>query len=246
MKTYLVDDEQSSIKVLQNLLLDYPEIKVVGCANGGEKALEDINRLQPDLLFLDIELGSMLSFQLLENLNYTNFQIIFISAFEHYALQAVKFCAIDYLLKPIDMDELAHALKNAVEKWKGQMVFDNTNSLLDHIKSQEKNLHKLALPFQGGYNICELNDIEYCCADGNYTEFYECNGQKTVVSRKIKHYENLLREKEFIRIHNSYLINLNHLKTFNKSDGGHVTMASGKQLSVSQSRKQQLLDMLIK
>lgn len=246
MKAYIVDDEQSSIEVIQELLKDYKQIELLGSSTTVEKSISEISDLKPDLLFMDIELGEILSFQLLEQLDYTNFQIIFITAYDHYALSAVKFCAIDYLLKPVDLDELDSAINNAEAKYKNSAAYKNTNSLIDHIKSEEKELSRLALPNQQGYEICHIDKIEYCKADGNYTEFHLSDQSKVVVSKKIKHYEGLLADYDFIRIHNSYLINLKLLKHFNKSDGGYVIMESGKELSVSQSRRKALTDVFLK
>lgn len=246
MRAYIVDDEQSSIEVIQELLKDYDQIQLVGSSTSMDKSIAEITQLKPDLLFMDIELGEILSFQLLEQLDFTNFQIIFITAYDHYALNAVKFCAIDYLLKPVDLDELDTAIINAEAKYKNSAAYQNTDSLIDHIKSDEKKLSRLALPNQQGYEICHIDKIEYCKADGNYTEFYLTDQSKLVVSKKIKHYENLLTDFDFIRIHNSYMINVKFLKHFNKSDGGYVIMESGKELSVSQSRRKTLTEIFLK
>jgi len=237
----IVDDEPKSRESLKILLEDFCQNVVVKalCQDVAE-AVDAIQMHKPDVVFLDIHLQRETGFDLLTRLNDVNFEVIFTTAYSEYAIKAFKFSAIDYLLKPIDIEELKRALAK-VEKRMSDTISDRLKQLIQNLKAPSTENYKLALPTSDGLVFVKVNDILYCEASSNYTLIFTFDGKKHVVSRTLKEYEDMLSEHNFFRIHNSYLINLNAIKKYVRGEGGYVVMANDQSLDVSKRKKEAFL-----
>jgi two-component system LytT family response regulator len=243
IRAVVIEDEEYSRRVLLEMLREHcGQINVVAEADSVKTGLEAIVELKPQLVFLDIELQSETSFEILEKLPDINFELIFTTAFDHYALKAIKFCAIDYLLKPIDLNELQIAIAKVEKRLNREYVNKNLEALLDNIKSGSQNSHKIALPTLEGLLFVRVSDIIYCESDGPYTRFFLKQPDKIITSKHLKEYEDLLSEYSFFRIHKSYLINLQEIQKYIRGDGGQLIMSNGAALSVSKQRKENFLN----
>lgn len=238
MKAIVVDDEKKSRSTLISSINKYaPDIDIIGDAASVVEALKKIKDLQPDLLFLDVQLPDGSGFDILELMPNLNFKIIFVSAYDKYAIDAFKFSAIDYLLKPVEPDLLVRAIEKSKKENKLQSMEGKLNVLL----SNRKNIEKIALPSANGLELVKVNEIVYCQADSNYTTFYLLDGQKILVSRSLKEYDEILSPQGFFRIHQSFLIKLSYVKKYIKGEGGTVILENGKELDVSRRRKESFL-----
>lgn len=247
IKAVIVDDERRGREALSNMIKEFcPQLTVMEAVDSVSSAMEAIQAHQPDLVFLDVELKSETGFDLLEKMMPIDFEVIFTTAYEHYALKAIKFSAIDYILKPIGVDDLKEAVKKVEEKLSSKSLTDNFDILLKNIRNSNKKQHKIALSTSDGYIFTEVSDILYCRADGNYTYFHIKNNGKILVSKNIKEYEGLLNEHNFFRIHRSYLINMDEVKKYVRGEGGYVIMSDESTLDVSKRRKEQFISLLSK
>lgn len=241
LNVIIVEDELHSRESLRNLLHDYcPGTNVLAMSENIEKGLADIRMNKPDLLFLDIEMPGGSGFTLLERLRRFDFEVIFTTAFEHYAIKAIKFSALDYLLKPIDVDELVEAVEKVRQKKERAVENLKLRTLLENL-NLNKGDHIITLATAEGLEFIKVSDIFYCEADGSYTKFYLKNNGKLMVSKNLKEYENLLSDYGFYRTHNSYLVNLSEVKRYIKGDGGHLIMNNGDAVSISSRRKEALI-----
>jgi two-component system LytT family response regulator len=232
----------SGIEVLEYALKRHcPEIEIVQTFSSSVEALDKIPNIAPDVLFVDVEMPQLNGFELVEQLASLNMQVIFTTAYNEFALKAFRVSALDYLLKPVDVDEL----KAAVSKLKSFNKLDNQamDALMDYIKSQ-KQLNKISISTEKGIHFIDTVEVLYCLSTGPYTVFYLKGGQELVCSKSIGEYEKMLEDKGFYRIHNSSLINVEHLKRFVRTDGGYVEMSDGKTLTVSRRKKDEFLSYL--
>ena len=245
LKAIIVDDEKHSRESLKSLIHEFcVNIKVIGMAASVTEAIELIKTKQPDVVFLDIELQTGTGFDVLNQVSHLNFEVIFTTAFEQYAIKAVKFSSLDYLLKPIDLEELQLAVEKAQTK-KNQIVYKKQlETLMLNLKQQKPKLNKICLATSDGFEFIEVNDILYCKAEGSYTAFILKNSEKLLVSKHLKEYENLLHEQDFMRVHNSFLINLKEVKKYIKSDGGYIIMNNGDTVSISRSKKEDFIHVM--
>lgn len=245
MRAIIIEDETQAISALKSeLQLHCPEVIVIDEARTVKDGIEKIKRLQPNIVFLDIQLSDGLGFDILSAFVEHTFKIIFTTAYSQYALKAIKFSALDYLLKPIDSEEL----KLAISRIKAFQKNDEINRLellISNIKEPEKR-KKIALQTSEGYSIYEIDTIVRCSAESNYTCVYFTNGKKNLFSKTLKDFEELLEGSNFERIHHSHIINLNHLINFVNKDGGYVIMQDKSSVPVSQRKKAQLIDRLNK
>jgi len=244
LNVFIVDDELNSIENLSHILNElYPKMEIIGSAQTLIEAEKKMKLLDPDIVFLDIQIGTKTVFELLEGLKDISFEIIFISAHNH-AIKAFKYMAIDYLLKPIDITKLKQALERAAYNIENRNFKDHSNELLTALKSSNYEKHKIAVPTSDGYEFIYTCDILYCIADGAYTILHMVDDKKLVASQTLKFYEDLLLDLNFVRIHNSNLINTKYIKKVSRSDGGHLIMENGQLLSISRSRKEVLFKKL--
>ncbi|GGE55821.1 LytTR family two component transcriptional regulator [Pedobacter psychrotolerans] len=238
MRAILVDDEPANLENLQILLTkNCPQVKVVAVANNIHDAFEEINLHLPDLLFLDIQMGKTTGFDLLSLLTENTFEVIFVTAFDNYGIQAVKFAALDYLLKPVDLDELKIAVSKAEGRIKRKINGDQLNFLIHQIKRTEPNILKIALPQQHEIRYVSVNDIVRCVADNTYTFFYLFDGEKILISKPLKEYSDLLKPQGFVRAHQSHLVNPKFVKSWLKEDGGTLLMKNGDKIPVSKPNR---------
>lgn len=247
MRTIIIDDESKSRKTLQALLESFcPEVEVVAEAHSVASGLEAIRDHKPDLVFLDIEMPSGSGFELLEAIPHPNFQIVFCTAYDQYAIKAFKYSALDYLLKPIDPDELVRTINKArsQDAFKSNMV--RLNVLVENLKQHEVQRKKLLLKGQKASEVVTLKDILYIEASVSYSQVHLAEGRIVVSSNNLKTYEDMLEEFQFFRIHKTWLVNLNHIQRYEKQDGTSVIMSNGEKLEVARRKKDQLLERLEK
>ncbi len=241
MKALIVDDEPKNIRILQGLLTDFcPQVQVVGEAQGADPAATLIRSLQPDVVFLDIEMPYGNGFDLLDKVMPVNFEIIFITAFDEYTLKAFRYSALDYLLKPVSIDELKEAVEKAERKLQQRQINLQLENLLFNFRRQT-NLQKIAVPWMDGLIFMPLAEIIRFEARGGYSHIFARDQRRFLCSRTIKEYEDILPEDIFYRIHNSHLINLNHIKKYHKGRGGVIEMEDGAMIEVASRRKEEFL-----
>ncbi len=237
IRAVIVDDELKSRATLRTLLEDFCDnVTVVALCSTIEQALHSIQTHSPNVVFLDIQMHRETGFDLLTSLKEINFEVIFTTAHSEFALKAIKFSAIDYLLKPIDIQDLKTAVEKVEKRMNGDMSV-RLEQFLHHFKQGGIQKGKIGLPCSDGLMFVPTDDIIYCEADGNYTNIYISDGRKYIVTKTLRDYEDLLHEHNFFRIHHSYLINLNCLKKYVKGDGGYVIMSNDVSLDVSKRRK---------
>ena len=239
MKVIIIDDEARARNLLTELIKEYaPQLEVVTTADDVPNGVKAIHKYRPDLVFLDVEMPQYSGFQLLDFFEEVNFEIIFTTAYQEYALQAFQVSAIDYLLKPIQIDLLLRAIEKA-QKINPAQNTERFQTLKANIA--EEYIKRIALPVAGGLTFVEIDDIIYMQADGAYTHIVLKNKQKILVSKNIKSFEEMLTQPCFFRPHRSYIINLNHVRQFMKQDGGCIVMDDGETISISKEKREELL-----
>ncbi|MBX2984559.1 MAG: response regulator transcription factor [Bacteroidia bacterium] len=245
LKTIIIDDEQNVREVLSKLLADYcPDVKVEAFATNIEEGTKLIKELQPDLVFLDVEFPEKSGFELIDELKHEEFDVIFISGHEEYALKAFKTEAVDYLLKPFNVEELEVAVNKVLEKRRKESSVRYADVFLQKWNGSQD--RQVALTSSDGLLFVKVKDIIYCKGDGAYTYFYMKDSDRITVSKNLKEFEELLRDMGFYRVHKSYLINLNQMKKYVRGDGGHVIMSNGDSVDVSKRKKEGFLSNLSK
>jgi len=247
IKTLIIEDEQKSREMLAGIIeKNCPELSVVGLARNVKEGVEMVESLRPDLVFLDISMPDGSGFDLLEKVPGHKFELIFATASDQHAIRAIKYSACDYLLKPIDIEELKLAVEKVVKKKSAIPNMENLQFLIQHLKRADENFQKITLPTGNAYEIVNIKDIVRCEADGSYTTFYLSDKRKLMISAGLKHYEELLPEGEFIRVHHHHLINMNHVVRFLKEDGGYAIMSEGSKIEISRRKKEAFMEKLNK
>jgi two-component system LytT family response regulator len=247
IRTVLVDDEIDSIRVLQKLLETFcPEVSIVGQAEGVETAARLIRATAPDLVLLDIEMAQGNAFDLLNQLQPLNFRVIFVTAFDNYAIRAFKYSAVDYLLKPVDIDDLRSAIGRVAERPADNDLVRQMKLLMENVGALQMSQQKMAIPTITGLLFIPIHDILRFEGKGSYTSIYLSSGEQIIATRTIKDYEDILPETIFCRIHNSQIINLNKIQKYNKGRGGAVTMEDGSVIEVASRRREEFLRRLLK
>lgn len=243
VRTILVDDEPRGINTLRKMLQEYcPDLKIVAECADADGAKEKIRLLDPQLVFLDISLPGKTSLDLLAELDTIQFEIIFVTAHGQYVLEAFKYSAVDYLMKPIDEDLLIEAVKRASKKISAHLATDNIGTLLHNLRQgSSRQDMKLCIPSLKGFQVVELKDILFCEASGSYTDFHFKEGRPIVSARPISEYEELLADNGFVRVHKSYLINLLHVKEYLRGEGGSVVLSNDQIIEVSRRKKELFL-----
>ncbi len=246
IRAIIVEDEARNANSLKKLTEKYcPNIEILSIAPSVEAAIETIRTIDPDLVFLDVELPDGSGFRVIESFPQDKFSVIFVTAYEHYAIKAIKASAIDYLLKPVDIDDLMTAVN------KVQLYMDSPENIgrkeMLVFNSKQENLlrQKIALPTVEGILFVLQEDIVQCEAEGNYTSFYLTTREKILVSKPLNYFEDVLDNAQFCRSHQSHLVNLSHVKKYVKGRGGYLIMNDGSKIEVSARMKTELLDKLI-
>lgn len=242
----IIDDEEKGRIVLkQKLAVHCPNVSVIGEADGGDSGKAMIETFRPDVVFLDIEMPGTNGFDMLNNLNEKNFHLIFTTAYNQYAIKAIKFAAFDYLLKPIDIEELKAAISR-IPNIKPNDVSGQLEVLAINAQKNVKNFNRIAIPTLDGLSFFNTNELIHLDADSNYTLLYFTDDRKILASRTLKEFEDQLGEEQFIRLHNSHLVNINFISRYIKGEGGQVVLANGKVIDVSRRKKAELMRMLLK
>lgn len=244
IRAILIDDESNSLEMMEWLLKTYcPQVKVEAMCDSGEKGIEAIRKLKPDVVFLDIEMPHMNGFDMLEQFDRLNFDVVFCTAYDQFAIKAFRYSAVNYLLKPIDPDDLKETIRRLEEK-RSSPAREQIELLIQNIRqSNRQSLQRIALTTGDGLFFAETKDIIYCQAESNYTNIVLTGGRKILVSKVLKEIDEILSGPDFYRIHNSYLINLNHIQKFVRGEGGYVIMDDGTSIGISRNRRQEFMEM---
>jgi len=243
MKALIIDDEPDAVEALHLTLMETcPEVVVAGKYTDPGKGLAAIRALRPDLVFLDIEMPVMNGFQLLEELGDLPFALIFATAYDRFAVKAFRYSAVDYLLKPVNPDELRKAVDKAAEK---QQI---DRAQLDLLRRQlyapdSKRFDKIALPYAHGYTFVELADVMYCESDSSYTKFFLASGEMYLITKTLGDVEEMLSGGDFFRIHKQFLVNMNNIRSYVRGDGGYVIMPNKVNIPVSRIKKDEFTEL---
>jgi len=241
MRAVIIDDEQRARTYLRGILEDqFKEVEIIGEADGVNAGKELIESKIPDLVFLDVQMQDGTGFDLLAKINRSKFHVIFVSAYDRFAITAIKFSAVDYLLKPVETADLGIAL----DKIKHSKSTDEVQQKLDLLLNNINKIDKIALPSLNGIEFVKLENIIRCESDNNYTNFYLTSGDRIIVSKTLKEYEDMLDNKGFFRTHKSHIINLAYLKKYVKGEGGIAVMEDGSEVAVSRRRKEEFMEVL--
>jgi two-component system LytT family response regulator len=250
MKTcIIIDDEQKAREILQKMLQRYfsKRIEVLAMADSVKQAVALINEHKPDLVFLDIEMPEENGLQLFSYFKVHNFDVIFTTAYEQYAINAIKFAALDYILKPINQIELGDAITKLEKK---DRINKNTSlhieNLLHNLNLNSDDFNKIVLPTIDGYELVKIRNIIYCKADGNYCDIYTVTNEIISISKPLKFVEDLLPKNSFFRPHKSFLINLNYIKSISRSNGGEIVLDNGKTIPIAGSQFKKLMEQVHK
>jgi two-component system LytT family response regulator len=244
IKAIIVDDEPYCCETIAMLLEDNDEVEIVAECYNGIDALEAIRKYNPGLVFLDVEMPKMNGFEMLQQLPAVNFEIIFTTSYDQYALKAIRFSAIDYLLKPIDEEELKNAVQKVIQRSQRPMA-EQLEILMQKLHHSKISVNKIALPTMEGFQMIKIDSIISCEADSNYTTFYLKDNKRMVVCRNLKDIEELLEDHSFTRVHRCYVVNLNEVEKFVKGEGGYLVMSDGSSIDVSRNKKEELLKKLL-
>jgi len=241
LKAVIIDDEPDCVKLLALQLKMYcPQVQVAGEFTASDKALAMLKELQPDIVFLDIEMPVMNGFQLLEELGTINFSLIFITAYDKFAVKAFRFNALDYLLKPIDGKDLKVAVQKAIQQRPDPQQL---RSMKEQLHNGEKfQPAKIALPYQNGVTFTEIKNVLYCESDNNYTRFHIAGGQQYTVAKTLGDIQDVLEERNFLRVHRQYLVNLDHIKKYVRGEGNYLVMSNEESIPVARNKKEKLIE----
>ena len=244
LKAIIIDDEPYSCEVLAAMLQeDSPQVQVAAICNNGEQGLLAIQKYSPEVVFLDVEMPKMNGFEMLEKMPIINFHLIFTTSYDQYALKAIRFSALDYLLKPIDREELKRAVEKVEQKLQIPLP-QQLELLMQKMRQPSQPLSKIALPTMEGLQMIAVDTIITCESDDNYTLLYFKNGKKLLVTRSLKDLEEALEQHSFLRVHRSYVVNLNEIEKYVRGEGGYLIMTGGSTVDVSRSRKELLMQKL--
>ncbi|OQX96962.1 MAG: hypothetical protein B6I20_13675 [Bacteroidetes bacterium 4572_117] len=247
MRTLIIDDEPDAIDALRIIIEELlPELEIIGSYSNSTEALEDIPQLNPGLVLLDINMPGLNGFELLESLKDRNFKTIFITAYDDYAIKAFKYSAVDYILKPIDIDELVSAVKRSISPNKGPGESDELKykKLFEIIKGNQS--EKLVITTYDGTYYIDPQDVIYVQADSNYSSFIFNNAKELFVAKGLKDFADLLPSTYFFRSHHSFLINLNFVRRYMRNEGGSIEMVNGAQIPLARRKKNEFYDLMKK
>ena len=244
IKAVLIDDEQRARRVMTSLLEEYcPEIEIVATCENVPEGVLAINRNKPQVVFLDIEMPEYSGFELLEFFNDVSFEIIFVTAYNKYAVQAFEVSAVDYLLKPVQIDHLENAVAKLKTKLQQATMFDRLQTLKENL--QEERIHKIAVPVADGLIFVKVDEISHIDADGSYAKIWLSNGSNMLVSKKLKYFEEmLLGNPKFYRVHRSHLMNTQFIKKYNRHESS-VTLENNQIIKVARDKKVTFEKMLL-
>src|SRR5215831_14934908 len=242
IQAVIIDDEPNNVNTLQQLLTKYcPQVKICGVADGISTGHQIIANTSPDVVFLDIEMPHGNAFELLNTLSPINFEIIFVTAFDNYAVNAIKYSALDYLLKPVNIKELQSAVRKAEQKLQTKDIAKKIDTLLYNLSVRKPSLQRVALPTSDGFIFVKIEDIMWLEAKSSYTLLFLTNNQKVIISKSLKEFEDFLPGENFSRVHQSFVINHHFVKKYHRGRGGHIEMVDGTLIEVSIRKKDEFL-----
>jgi len=245
LSAIIIDDQQNCIDDLSLLLKNScPDVTIRAIAKSGKEGIAALNKHQPDLVFLDVEMEDMTGFEMLQQLSESNFHVIFTTAFDKYAIQAIRFNAFDYLLKPVRKSELTEAMNRISVA--SAVTPQQINNLKESSQLTRVPQNKIALTTSEGLEYVKLDDIIYCLAEGSYTTVFLTNNTQLLVSKSIGKLDDVIDGNGFFRTHNSSLVNLSHVKKFVKTDGGYIIVSNGDTVAVARNRKEEFLELFSK
>jgi two-component system LytT family response regulator len=244
----IIDDERKSRETLRKIIERYfsSKLKVLFLADSVKEGVFAINKYHPEIVFLDIEMPEENGFKLFEYFDIYNFEVIFTTAYKQYAINAIKFSALDYLLKPINFIDLREVLQRLSKKKQDQTSHSQIDAFMNNINPNSGDFDKIALPTLDGFQLEKVNNIVYCQADENYSKIYTNRNEVILVGKTLKNIEELLPEGVFFRIHKSYLVNMNYIKSYSKSDGYKVMLENRVELDVATRRNEEFIKALTK
>ena len=247
IRCVIIDDEKNCLEMMEWLLKTYaPQVVIEAMCNSAELGIEAIKKFRPDAVFLDIEMPRMNGFDMLEQFDKLFFDVVFTTAYDKFAIKAFRYSALNYLLKPVDPDDLKETIRRLEEKHSVPSR-EQLELLFENIRVPSKpTIPRIALTTNDGLLFVNTNDIVYCEAESNYTNVVLVGGKKIMISKVLKEIDEALAGPDFYRIHNSFLINLNHIKKFVRGDGGYVIMDDGANISISRTRRQEFMDLFSK
>ncbi len=242
LRTLIIEDEEASRITLRNFLDKYcPVVEIVGEASNIKDGYKLINNTNPQLVFLDVEMPYGNAFDLLEQFENPKFETIFVTAFSSYAIQAINLSASSYLLKPVNINQLIEAVDNVFTQIENKQTVRTSSILLENLNIENKQLKKVVLPTQEGFEVITLKDIVHCRANDNLTDFFLKDGSKRTICRTLKFYEEILSEYDFVRVHKSHIVNINYVKNYKKGKGGEIILTNEANIPVSSTRKNDFL-----
>jgi two-component system LytT family response regulator len=241
----LVDDEKSSLNSLEQKIRSHcKQVEIVGAFNDPAYGIIAIEEMKPDIVFLDIEMPVTNGFTLLQQLNYRGFELIFVTAYDHYAVKAIRYSALDYLVKPVEIEDLKNAVNRAESKRNSHSSNHQIELLLENMVNEKLKFKRIALRTREGLQFINIDSIIYLEASINYTRFYMHDDIKYTVSKTMKEFQDMLPTEIFIRIHNSYIVNKNYVEKYIRGDGGQVMLRNGAVLDVAKRKKAEFLKAL--
>ncbi len=239
LKALIIDDEGNAREMLEWLINTWcKEVEVAGMCASAEEGIKAIHNVQPDIVFLDIEMPHMNGFEMLEKLTGEHtFELVFTTAYDQYAIRAFRYSAFNYLLKPVDPEDLKLTVERILHK-KHQTTREQLDLLMEQVKSLRPTVQRIALSAADGLRFVKTEDILYCQAESNYTQVKLVNGDRVLVSKTLKEFDETLSGGDFFRVHNSFVINLNQIKKFIRGEGGYVLMNDGQQITIARSKRE--------
>jgi|SRR6185436_6602764 len=240
LSAILIDDQEICTELLKDMLAKDPDVKIVDVCHSGKEGIKAIKKHDPDLVILDVEMPEMNGFEMLREIKEPGFEVIFTTAFDKYSIEAIRFSALDYLLKPI----IPHELKSAIEKVEHKQnknINRQFKTLFKTLQETRRPVNQVALPAQEGLIFVNVSDIIHCESDSNYTTLFLKSGEKMMVTKTLKDIEGLLEGNNFFRIHHSHLINMVHIKKYVRGNAGYVVMSDGSDINVARNRKEDFL-----
>ncbi len=242
LKVVIIDDEQNSIEALQWELKAFEdEIEIVGQTMSAKEGISIIKKQKPNIVFLDIEMPCMNGFEMLEKIDQIDFDIVFTTAYDQFALKAFEISAMDYLLKPVNYDDLNNVIEKVKKKIEAPIIQKQLEMLFEFMKNKNPDFPTIALPTMETLEFVEINSIINCESESNYTRIYTTEGDKFMVSKTLKDIESMLKGHNFVRVHHSHLVNIIHIKRYIKGRGGELVLKNGTVIPVSRNKKEDLM-----
>jgi two-component system LytT family response regulator len=246
LKTIVIDDQEFCIEVIRDMIAEFcPDVKIEAVCQSGKEGIKAIKKFNPDLIILDVEMPEMDGFEMLKKIKNPSFEVIFTTSFDKYSIQAIRFSALDYLLKPV----VAHELRSAIDrigKKQNKYFSRQSSSLFQHLHATRRPLNQVALPSSDGLIFIVVPDIIHCESDSNYTTLYLKSKEKIIVTKTLKEVENLLEGSDFFRIHHSHLININHIKKYVRGNAGYVIMSDGSHVNIARNKKDEFMEQFVR